>query len=565
MISHLRALRRAVAAGAAAVIVALAVTACSGLPMNGPVSPGLLAGEAPEAPDFSFRPNGPQPGATPEQIVRGFVEAATSPAGNWAIAQQFLTPEFASVWRPQTGVTIDKPGAREYDEDGSTVTLRSTTTAAVDELGAYHVAEEAEFPLVYEVAQQSDGEWRITSAPDGIVLEADFFDDVFRAYNVMYFDPTWTFLVPDVRWFPYRTAVAARIAQALVDGMPSPWLEGAVVSAFPEEVALDVTSVPAPAGGVAQVELTDAALQAEPTVLGRMKRQLQESLRTAGINDVDLLVGGTVLEVEAAPVQQTTIDPRPLVGASGTFGFLTAEGVQPLTNQIGQTLAARDARSIALGRGANAAAALLGEGTAARVSADGAVEVVDERSGLIDPKIDPSGFVWSVPRDQPSALQAAIRGTGAAVIGAWPDATAIRAFDISRDGTRIAAILHTGGKDIVVAAGIIRGEDGEPVAVGSALRLAEVHGTGIDVGWLSNDQVGVLSRSTTTWFTYQLVGGPGAAVESPGGEVIALAAAGTAAGARVLGADGVLYTRRGSMWTRAAEGIDVLGSQLGIG
>ena len=64
--------RRRVILAALLAAAALALSACAGLPTSGPVAPGLPAGADAGSPDFSFRPDSPQPGATPEQIVTGF-------------------------------------------------------------------------------------------------------------------------------------------------------------------------------------------------------------------------------------------------------------------------------------------------------------------------------------------------------------------------------------------------------------------------------------------------------------------------------------------------------------
>ena len=75
------------------------------------------------------------------------------------------------------------------------------------------------------------------------MLDRDFFVTVFDAYSIMFFDPDWEFLVPDVRWFPARENSATRIATALVDGAPTSWLASSLRTAFPEDVALASQSV----------------------------------------------------------------------------------------------------------------------------------------------------------------------------------------------------------------------------------------------------------------------------------------------------------------------------------
>src|SRR5690606_31515900 len=117
-----------------AVLIALAavLSACAGLPTSGPVNPGLQSDEVPED-NFLYYPEGPASGATPEQIVQGFVEAATSPAGDWATAREFLTEDFADAWEPGSFVVIDVSNGRTYDDTllatEQAVVLRTSTVA----------------------------------------------------------------------------------------------------------------------------------------------------------------------------------------------------------------------------------------------------------------------------------------------------------------------------------------------------------------------------------------------------------------------------------------------------
>ena len=267
-------------------VLLVLLTACAGLPTSGPVNAGLPRGGGPAPRDVDFLPGRPPPGAPPRQIVEGLGDAATSPAGGFEIARSYLAPSLRDVWNPSAGVTIDQPGSRSFsDVEGDTVTVSLTPTADVDESGSYHVSEaQGSTNRSYIVAQQADGEYRVVAAPDGILLDAETFKVVYASFSLMYFDPSWRFLVPDVRWFPARTNSATNIVSALVEGRPSPWLEGAVFTAF-QDVSLRSKTVPV-SGGVAKVELDAAVLALDDLTLGRMQAQLQASLASAGVPKV---------------------------------------------------------------------------------------------------------------------------------------------------------------------------------------------------------------------------------------------------------------------------------------
>lgn len=548
---------------AALAALMLVLAGCAGLPSTGSVNPGLALGEAPDVPDFSFLPNRPQPGATPEQIVEGFVAAATSPAGNWEIASLFLAPDLSGTWRPETGVTIDRPGSRSILAlDGDTVQMTLAQTGDVDETGAFHATDAGSATLDYELEQQQDGEWRISAAPDGIVLNEQDFRVVFSAYGVMFFDPEWEFLVPDVRWFPTRQNVATRITQAIIGGAPSPWLSGAVVSAVPEGVVLERSAVPV-VQGIAQVELGAAALEADPITLGRLLRQLQASLQGTGVAGVELLVDGTELAVEPAQTLSTAVDARPLVRTAEDFGFLGEDELTTLPG-LSARISELDADSIAVGPGGRVAAVLLTAGGVARVEGN-EVSTADDRAGLIDPALDPNDGIWSVPESQPSALVVSTAaGEGLPIANAWPGATQIAAMQVSRDGTRIAAIVTDAGRDWVSVAGIERNPDGVPIALGTPERMLRLDGVGADIAWLDDRTLGILSEGTDGMIvTEQLVGGMSTSGNGPTGSAVSLAAGPTASSSRLLTAEAALYVRRGTTWQRAADDVLVLASQLG--
>lgn len=550
---------------AALLALLLALTGCAGLPTSGPVNPGLAAGDGPEVPDFSFSPDRPQPGATPEQIVEGFVAAATGFQNDWEIAKLFLAPDARDAWDPEAGVTIDRPGSRRVGSlQGGTVELSVVVTATVDDTGSYEIADEPEQDFAYGLEQQADGEWRISQVPDGLVLDEENFDNVFRSYSLMYFDPTWRFLVPDVRWFATRNP-ATRITRALLASAPSPWLRGAVVSAAPEGVSLARQSVPV-VQGIAQVELTDSALDADPVTLGRLQRQLQASLQGAGIAGAAMLVDGAVLTVQPAAVLSTAIDARPLVLAGGAFGFL-ADGEVGRLGPLSAAVESLEVRAVVAGRGADSAAALLSAGGVVRVDADGDIASVDARAGLVDPAIDPDGTVWTVPRSVPGQLRAALAdGTTVEVAGAWPGAAQVAAIQVSRDGTRMAAIVTSGGRDWVVVAGIVRGADGVPVSLGEQpQRVARLDGAGIDIAWLDDETLGVvaLGPEGLSDVHERVVGGTGSVQSGPAAPVVQIAAGATVTSTRALAEDGVLYLRRGGTWQPAADEVSILAPQLG--
>ncbi len=556
--------RRGILAAAFLVASALLLTACAGLPTGGPVQEGRTAGSDDGPPDISFRPTGPQPGATPEQIVDGFLLAGSGPAATagsseWSTAREFLGASISSQWNPSAGVTIDEFGARQarlIDQD--TVQVSIVPIATVDDKGAYDRADGGTIALTFELGKNADGEWRIIDAPDGIVLDRTTFTQVFQHYSLAYFDSSWTYLVPDVRWFP-RTNTATRIADALVNKPPSDWLAASVKTAFPEGVGAN-PAVPV-VSGLAAVTLTDA-LGIDQTSLDRMQTQLEASLSGAGVSDVEMLVDNIVLSATAVPVRRTTVTGPALARIPQGFGFLAGDELVEIPG-LSDAIAEVDASAIQVSPDRDAAAVRTTDGSVVRVEASGAVTVLDSRPGLVNPTIDPSRGIWSVPGDAPQAVRTFLPdGRSVQVAGAWPGAEHIGAMMVSRDGARIAALVTSGSRTSVWISGIVR-VDGVPTALSDPFELGVVDGTGVGLAWLDDTTVGVLAGDgSTTKVLEQLVGGPGGVTPGPDGAV-SIAGANSVSSVRIRGSDGTLYIKRGVNWQETAAGIIVLATQQG--
>ncbi len=544
----------------------LVVTGCAGFATSGPPEYGLENGGTGDgSQNVAFIPNRPQPGATPEQIVEGFIDAGSGPGINddWAVAREFLAPALAKDWMPETGVNVDQRAERSYVEtDEGVVEFAYDTVATVDDKGAYEPVSIAEDAKPFTLAKQSDGEWRITDAPDGIWLDEAQFPTVFHRYPLMYFDPTWQYLVPDVRWFTV-TKAPTNITAALVNKPKSEWLADSVASAFPDGVSA-VPSVPVE-DGVAQVELSDGVVGASGDALDRMLTQLRESLRAAGVTDVVMSVGSTPIDAQPVAVRSTRVPIAPLVLTADGFGFLTGEEIDKIPGLSAAVEAAAPV-SVQVGPERDVAAVRLSSGAVARLSADAsAAETIDTRGGLVDPTIDGFGIVWSVPRDQPAALHATLpSGDVVDVADAWSEATAIAAMALSRDGTRIAAVVSAGGRTVLWVAGVVRDRDGVvPVRLGTPMPLAVVGAPGVGVTWIDDMSIAVLGGGEgDSVIVEQPVGGPTATSSASAG--MASIAGGTGISSlRMRAPDGTLYVKRGTAWQPTATGVLVLATQQG--
>lgn len=545
-----------------AVIVVMAVSACAGLPVSGPVKIGRELSDTGEEPNVSFSPDAPIAGMTPEQVVEGFIAAGSGPRDNWAIAHMFLTED--AEWEPRGGVTVYTPGERTVSAptDGE-VSVAVTTEASVDASGAYTTLPGSTADLTFRVEQER-GEWRIAEAPDGVVLDRNRFASVFRSYSLMFFDPTWTYLVPDERWFPVESA-RVRIADALTVGGPSPWLAESVVSAFTESTGLSARSIPV-RSQVAEVPLRTAARDLDQQTLDRMQTQLVASLATAGVRSVEMLVDGQPLTALTVAVEGTRVEPRALVYTTDRLGFLSGaeiESLPGLTSALIDSGGAPDAIETSADLAVGAVRA--GSGEVQRIRDDGTWVTLDTRAQLVPPTLDAAGYLYSVPTDRPAALLAyGDDDAPVEIAAAWPGATRIYAMSVSRDGTRIAALVRDGANPWVWVAGIVRDPaTGAPVRLSDPHPLGEIPGDGIAIAWLDGSTVAALADAGGQRAVIdQPVGGPSSSTRAP--DLAASIAGGNESGdVRLLDNEGRLYGQRGATWSPIAGDIAVLAIQRG--
>lgn len=552
---------------ASMVIVALfALTACSGIPRAGGVNQGAAVVPV-ENDTIEFLPSGPVVDASQEQILRGFIEAASSPVSDFAIAREFLTPEFATQWDATTSVNVDvglRTVAQTGEEQGQ---LTYNLNALVDALGNYSdvvpvltVTNEYSF-------QQIDGQWRISTAPNGVVMDRFTFDQVYQEHPLYFFDSTNSVLVPDVRFFPAGASESTRITKALLAG-PSGWLaaNGAARSAFPEGTALVADSVPV-TKGIATVDLNSAALSADPTVIRQMKQQLSASLQSAAsINTVTMLVDGATLSNAISSsidsVLPKPVDSRPLVLTDKDFGYWTGSTVEPAPQLVSAILATQPTAITT--SSSNNLAAILTEAGAALIRNNNA-QLVDTRSGLIAPALDSFGYLWSVPSTQPNKLLViSTDGKQVQLEVPWTTADSIISLSVSRDGSRVLALLETNGGYKLVVSALARGEKSLPTQLGNPVTLSLASGTPVAAAWVDTTTVvSVAATGNAYSVRTQVVGGQASDLaQVTTGIPVSVVGANTVAGIRILTSDGNVMSQRSSaQWLTAVSGVKVLAVQ----
>jgi hypothetical protein len=553
-------LRRGSWAAGLAVLVSVALAACVGIPSSGGVIAGDLVTEDESFP-FAALPSGPQQDSTQQEILTDFMQAATSPEGVYEIAKQFLTPGAAETWKPNASVLIREGGGSMVSTDAQTVEYSVSTQASVNSLGVYKEDRDQATQRLSFTFAQVDGQWRISGLADGTVISRDNFEAAFDAHALYFFDPSYRFLIPDVRWFPSRSNVPNRIVQALLEGQAS-WLQqGATLTAVPQgaelETPVEVTS------GRATVDLSDEVTDMNNLDKARMQQQLESSLGTVSVNTVLVTVRNVPLTIPDAGASNATITPPidsdPLVRDGDTFGFATADTFASISG-ISSKVIEVDASAATLARG-QTSAAVLGNGGAYLITSTDPPLLVDGRADLVAPSIDSWGYVWSVPSTRAAALYA----TGAdavqhEVVSALPADSSIESMDVSRDGARVVLYLTTDSGPRLMVAAVLR-RDGVPSGLGELIDLPVQTDTPIDAGWVDDRSVATLAVSDghEVVNVFQL-GGPGENLGRADGGVEIVGGNGTEQ-LRVLTSENSILQRRASGWQSTGLTADFLATQ----
>lgn len=519
---------------AAAVLVAGLLAGCVSIPMSGPVQSAPIEADRDDLGSIAL-PEGPQPGQDQSQILQGFIRAGRGPQNNYQIAQEFLAPGHS--WSGTERVLVTTSTIQPVPVDDDTLSLTITVVAEVDAGGRYTELPSPEPQTLFYDFTTVDGEWRIVDPPAGSVLSRNGFSVAFGEYPLYFFDPSFRFLVPDVRWFPQGTrAVANRIVAELLAG-PSPWLgSGVLLSAFPAG-ATGTARLDSP--GV-DVELSAAVRSESPVSQLRMIQQLRTSLRSIPtVSESDIVITAEGLALAPAP-EDTIPDSRFLVragevigGLDGAVGSLGAEQVVPLAG-IGTRADELGAVAASLSRDRSALAVLGSEGVSLVTGSQ--TVLVDSRPDLLAPTIDPFAYVWSVPAGDPAGLQATGEDGVVHPVGLPADGT-VRAIELSRDGSRLLVALDTSTGPRLFVVGVLRDADLAPVALHTPFEL-RAPGSVRDVAWVDGERIAVLLDGDTGPSVQVLVvGGPTRGLGSVD-EGLQLVGGNGDVGLRVLTADG---------------------------
>ncbi|GAA2174217.1 LpqB family beta-propeller domain-containing protein [Agrococcus versicolor] len=471
-----------------AVLATLALVGCVGLPDSGPVSAGEVV-EGTDLGDVEFIAEGPSPGASQEDIVQGFLQAALSPADDFSIARDYLAD--GADWDPGAGVTLRSGQPQLTSTDDTTVEATIDVVGSVDEHGAFATIADDTARRAYVLIEER-GEWRIAAAPDGLVLSRYSFERLFDPQTLAWLTEDRSTFVPDVRWFQ---RASERLPSVIVDAVlsgPVAWLEPAVWTAADAD-AVRIGDVVLEEE-LAEVTVSFEQVQESSSVeLSTLALQIEQSMSRLGVTEVVVSIEGvdgySASSSDAPAVATPSVDARPVVLVGGELTYV-GQGA-PLDVDLGVDLDAAEASALTI-REDDGLAVALASGQVLRLQ-PGAAPAVLDTGVTVAPSLDRSGWAWWVP-DASTQVIVSSDGQREVVLGLPDLQGTIRDVEVSRDGARIAIVTDVGGGTAAWVAGIVR-EDGAPVSIAPPQRLPQVVGTAIDVTWANGTAVAVLSST----------------------------------------------------------------------
>ena len=515
-----------------------AVGACARLPRDGEVRQSDVV--VAEGDSLVQSAAGPEVGASPKEIVEGFLRAcAAGYSDGFATARSFLTKAAADSWRPQEIVMVytgsESPVVEQAGEGA--VDLRTRLIGSLDGAGILTPRDDEDHAVSYSLTADSTGQWRIAELPDGILLPEPVFGQEFSAYLLHFLSFDRERAVPELRWAALRTA-APTLLRLLLEG-PSDWLApGADTLVPPGLRLLGGLDAPLPADGAVTVSVSSEAAALDTTGRALLVAQIERTLtQVAGIHSVSVRAlgdGEDPRDADAGTALGGAADLDAAPGASGQAigmsggnvvrGLSTARETLATSRALGTTsarwpdvgadgtivaLVGRSMLLLAPGRSAASVIHSVDDDSAGQTAdgdqagddqADGDQADGDQTGGdraeMTPPVIDRHGWTWTVARGEIIALNRA--GLRAEPAAEWLAGSRVLALDVSAESERLVVRRLVDGEtaDRVEAAVIVRDARGRPQRLGPPLTVPGTGGTRA-LAWSDPVAVAVLADDGT--------------------------------------------------------------------
>jgi hypothetical protein len=458
--------KRRHARGVAAAVVALVVGGCAGVPDSGPVKVGQpVAAAGGGLADATVRevPAAPLPGASPVQLVSGFLRAMVDADSGYGIARSYLSPD--ADWNSDVGITVYTEPYRLKRSARGTVIVHADRIGVLGPHGVYRV-DPGRITRRFGVVRR-DGQWRISKLAEGVLLSSDDAGRLLQPAALYFLTPDGQHVVPQpVLEPPLEPGLATTLMRALIAG-PNSLLAPGVRTAVPRGTTL-VGNVPISVDGIADVDLSASTRQLSPQQLIRLSAQVVWTLRQiASVTAVRLLANGEPLEAPGVSSLQLVpswpqFDPGV---APASHGALLVAGGQ--VRGLGATVppALRGGRMEAVSRSGNGLVVAAVKDTGSRQH----LLVGKASSGRLHPSLRDVAITSPTFGPGDTVIAATSSGAVFAVSPAGAKrrvqlpgglrTAAIRGIAMSRDGTRVALVVATDAGNELDVATVVRSGD----------------------------------------------------------------------------------------------------------
>ena len=461
-------------------VLALALAGCVAVPTQGPVE--KVEGQQPSCQNcVNVDVAPPAAGATPLQVVQGYLRANSNYQPNFYVAKKYLTKAAAQSWSPEDGASI-YTGTLTGSNDN--VVLDATVIGTLGEDRTY-TARDRKVSIDFGVVKE-DGEWRIGKPPSGLLVEQYSFASFYQPYN-LYFVGSGGVLVPDPIYLPSlrsQSTTTSVLMKGLLAG-PSAWLKPAVTSAIPAGTALSVDAVTV-VDGIATVPLSNQVMSLNDAQRTSMAAQVvytlkqvpgvesvvfmvnQQPMRIPGTNSADFSISSTALGSAVDPIPFVTGDQLYVARNDGVRQFdpnaAAPGGGRALAGPLGDGRI--KVQQLAVTVSDTDLAAVTDGGTTLRRSstAGGSPSTLlpGTARGLIRPQFSRFGELWALGQPATGGAQRFWVFSGdkqVAVETPLLDGTDTVAFRVSPDGSRLALVRRTNGQTELGLAKISRTAD----------------------------------------------------------------------------------------------------------
>jgi len=490
----------------------LAATGCASIPTDSTVRQGRDLGVQDEPQLNSNLPPGPAAGASREEIAAGFFEAMLAYPRSESLARSFLTPDASDRWDPAATLVVYDD--QEINEEKGVAVFRSRRLGSLDERGSWTSStagtSEVTVPLRTE---RVGGEWRLATPPAGTYIDVDYFDRYFDQFSLHFFDPTETILTPDPVYLLLGESTATTLVRDLLKG-PSRQLSEVAFTVAPDGLAV-TAPVQVSAAGLAEVPLNGSALTMSPADRRLFAAQLTWTLRPLPeVETISITVDGQPVSIEGSGTQFSIeefagYDPAGFVATTRLFGLtprglatVTQDGAAKVTGSVSG--ATENPRAVSADPSGARAAVVSQDGSRVVVGsvssvAEGTSTWFRRGEDLLRPSWDIHQVLWVVDRTKTGARVFVSTGNRTQRVKA-PGVTSeqVLSFAISRDGTRMAAVVkERGSVRLVIALIDRRAADPADVTVTPAISVfgPEVTFSGDNnLAWSSPTSVVVLAN-----------------------------------------------------------------------